>query len=221
MRRSVRRAVHIGVPGTQRGVVTILGGGVAGINAAKMAIGLGAHVNILELNEDRIRYLEDIFKNDVTVLKSNIANIEKGVTEADVLISTILTVGAKAKKIVTEDMVRQMKKGSIIIALIFIMVLSLTIIAFLTMLGGKTHLVTKQLKRQQAIYCAEMAIYSVFDRIRIGAEIPQGLTKTVPVPLYTSGSNTVFYTVPVIVTFTGSEPPYKVEARVAYDDIRM
>jgi alanine dehydrogenase len=113
--RGGRGILLSGVPGVERGVTTVIGGGVAGINAAKMAIGLGSKVNILELNEDRLRYLDDIFGDDVTVLKSNVHNLEVATAEADLVVSTILIPGAKARKIVTEDMVKNMKPGSVIV----------------------------------------------------------------------------------------------------------
>lgn len=113
--RGGRGILLSGVPGVERGVVTVLGGGVAGISAAKMAIGLGAKVNLLELNEDRLRYLDDIFGTEMSVIKSNSFNLNKCLKESDVLISTILIPGAKAAKIVTEDMVKTMKEGAVIV----------------------------------------------------------------------------------------------------------
>ncbi len=113
--RGGRGILLSGVPGVDRGHVVILGGGSAGVSAARMAIGLGARVTLLEISEDRMRYLEDIFDKSVTILKSNPLNIERVLRNADVLISTILIPGAKADKIVTEAMVQQMPKGSVII----------------------------------------------------------------------------------------------------------
>jgi len=113
--RGGRGILLSGVPGVDRGSVVVIGGGVAGVSAARMAIGLGAKVTILELDEDRLRYLEDIFDRDVTVLKSNPLNIAKSLETADAVISTILIPGAKAAKIVTEDMVKKMPEGSVIV----------------------------------------------------------------------------------------------------------
>jgi len=113
--RDGRGVLLSGVPGVQRGHVVVIGGGTAGISAAKMAIGLGARVTIVELDEDRMRYLDHIFDKEVTVLKSNPLNIEKAIQDADALISTILIPGAKAAKVVTEDMVKKMPKGSVIV----------------------------------------------------------------------------------------------------------
>lgn len=104
-----------GVPGVQRGVVTIIGGGVAGTNAAKMAIGLGASVTIIDLNPDRLRQLDDIFGADVTTLMSNPYNIAQAVKSSDVVIGAVLIPGAKAPKLVTEEMIRSMKPGSVVV----------------------------------------------------------------------------------------------------------
>lgn len=113
--RGGRGILLSGVPGVNRGHVVVLGGGTAGVSAAKMAIGLGARVTLLELDEDRMRYLDHIFDKELTVLKSNPLNIEKYLKDADALISTILIPGAKAAKIVTEDMVKNMQEGSVIV----------------------------------------------------------------------------------------------------------
>lgn len=104
-----------GVPGVQRGNVTILGGGVAGTNAAKMAIGLGAKVTIIDLNPDRLRQLDDIFGSDVTTLMSNPYNIAEAVAESDLVIGAVLIPGAKAPKLVTEDMIKSMQPGGVVV----------------------------------------------------------------------------------------------------------
>uniref|UniRef100_UPI0035B500A5 alanine dehydrogenase n=1 Tax=Neobacillus sp. TaxID=2675273 RepID=UPI0035B500A5 len=104
-----------GVPGVQRGKVTIIGGGVAGTNAAKMAIGLGAKVTIIDLNPDRLRQLDDIFGSEVTTLMSNPYNIAEAVKDSDLVIGAVLIPGAKAPKLVTEEMVKSMKKGSVVV----------------------------------------------------------------------------------------------------------
>lgn len=104
-----------GVPGVQRGKVTIVGGGVAGTNAAKMAVGLGAQVTVLDLNPERLRQLDDIFGNDVTTLISNPFNIAESVREADLVIGAVLIPGAKAPKLVTEEMVKSMKPGAVVV----------------------------------------------------------------------------------------------------------
>lgn len=104
-----------GVPGVNRGKVTIIGGGIVGTNAAKMAIGLGADVTIIDLSADRLRQLDDIFGNQIKTLMSNPMNITEAVAEADLLIGAVLIPGAKAPKLVTEEMVQSMKPGSVIV----------------------------------------------------------------------------------------------------------
>ncbi|WP_404355772.1 alanine dehydrogenase [Cytobacillus firmus] len=104
-----------GVPGVQRGKVTIIGGGVAGTNAAKMAIGLGAKVTMIDLNPDRLRQLDDIFGREVTTLISNPYNIAEAVKDSDLVIGAVLIPGAKAPKLVTEKMIKTMSPGSVIV----------------------------------------------------------------------------------------------------------
>ncbi|MEI1422789.1 alanine dehydrogenase [Bacillus cabrialesii] len=104
-----------GVPGVSRGKVTIIGGGVVGTNAAKMAVGLGADVTIIDLNADRLRQLDDIFGHQIKTLISNPVNIADAVAEADLLICAVLIPGAKAPTLVTEEMVKQMNPGSVIV----------------------------------------------------------------------------------------------------------
>jgi alanine dehydrogenase len=104
-----------GVPGVKRAKVTIIGGGVAGTNAAKMAVGLGANVTIIDLNPNRLRQLDDLFGRDVTTLMSNPYNIAEAVKESDLVIGAVLIPGAKAPKLVTEEMVESMSPGSVIV----------------------------------------------------------------------------------------------------------
>ncbi|MDQ0196503.1 alanine dehydrogenase [Paenibacillus wynnii] len=104
-----------GVPGVSRGKVSIIGGGVVGTNAAKMAIGLGADVTIVDLSAERLRQLDDIFGSQINTLISNPFNIAKAVAEADLLVGAVLIPGAKAPKLVTEEMVKSMKPGSVIV----------------------------------------------------------------------------------------------------------
>ncbi|WP_338470335.1 alanine dehydrogenase [Niallia sp. XMNu-256] len=104
-----------GVPGVERGKVTIVGGGNVGTNAAKMAIGLGADVTILDISADRLRQLDDIFGNSIKTLMSNPYNLAKCVAESDLVIGAVLIPGAKAPKLVTEEMVKSMKPGSVIV----------------------------------------------------------------------------------------------------------
>lgn len=104
-----------GVPGVERGTVTIIGGGVVGENAARMAIGMRANVNILELSPERMRELIRMFGSDVQTLASTPSNIAKAVKESDLVIGSVLIPGRKAPKLVTEDMVKAMEKGSVIV----------------------------------------------------------------------------------------------------------
>lgn len=104
-----------GVPGVSRGKVTIIGGGVAGTNAAKMAVGLGADVTVIDLSANRLRELEDIFGRDVQTLISNPFNIAKYVAQSDLVIGAVLIPGAKAPKLVTEEMVKAMLPGSVLV----------------------------------------------------------------------------------------------------------
>lgn len=104
-----------GVPGVKRGKVTIIGGGIVGTNAAKIAVGFGAEVTIIDLNANRLRELEDIFGRQVTTLVSNPFNIAEAVKESDLVVGAVLIPGAKAPKLVTEEMVKTMKPGSVVI----------------------------------------------------------------------------------------------------------
>lgn len=104
-----------GVPGVKPGKVTIIGGGVAGTNAAKMAVGLGAEVTIIDLSPERLRQLDDLFRNDVVTLMSNPLNIAEAVKESDLVIGAVLIPGAKAPKLVSEEMIQAMKPGSVIV----------------------------------------------------------------------------------------------------------
>jgi alanine dehydrogenase len=104
-----------GVPGVQPGQVTILGGGIVGTEAARMAIGMGAQVTILDVNIDRLSYLETIFGARVTYLYSNAANIETAVRSADLVIGAVLILGKRAPILVSSGLVAQMQPGSVIV----------------------------------------------------------------------------------------------------------
>lgn len=104
-----------GVPGVKRGKVTIIGGGIVGTNAAKIAVGLGAEVTIIDMSADRLRQLDDIFGAAVNTLVSNPLNIAEAVAESDLVIGAVLIPGAKAPKLVTEEMVKAMMPGSVVI----------------------------------------------------------------------------------------------------------
>lgn len=104
-----------GVPGVKRGKVTIIGGGVVGTNAARVAAGLGAEVTILEHTPRRLRELDDLFGNSVTALMSTPYSLAQEIAESDLVIGAVLIPGAKAPKLVTEEMVKAMQPGSVII----------------------------------------------------------------------------------------------------------
>ena len=104
-----------GVPGVEPAEVVILGGGVVGTNAAKMAAGLGAHVTILDLNLNRLRELDDFMPKNVATVASNPENIRKYIKMADLLVGAVLIPGAKAPKLVTRDMLKMMKPGAVIV----------------------------------------------------------------------------------------------------------
>ena len=104
-----------GVSGVASGQVVIVGGGIVGTNAAKMAVGLGARVTIIDLSIDRLRYLDDIFGGRVTTVMSNSFNIAEWVEKADLLISSVLVPGARTPILVKEEMVKKMRPGSVIV----------------------------------------------------------------------------------------------------------
>jgi len=102
-----------GVPGVPPANVVILGGGIVGTNAAKMAIGLGARVTIIDLDADRLRFLDDIFFGQIETLMSNPFNIQDSVAKADLLIGAVLIFGAEAPKLVSRSMIASMKPGAV------------------------------------------------------------------------------------------------------------
>jgi len=104
-----------GVPGVLPGEVVIIGGGTVGINAAKMAAGLGAHVTILDINIDRLRYLNDVMPSNVDTIYSNESNMRKVVAKADLLVGAVLIPGAEAPHLVSREMVASMKPRSVIV----------------------------------------------------------------------------------------------------------
>jgi alanine dehydrogenase len=104
-----------GVPGVPPGNVCIIGGGIVGTNAAKIALGMGAKVTLIDLNLNRLRELDDIFNGRVFTVASNSYNIERAVREADLVIGGVLIPGAAAPKIVTKGMVAKMKKGAVVV----------------------------------------------------------------------------------------------------------
>lgn len=104
-----------GVPGVPPAEVIIIGGGIVGTSAARIALGMGASVVIIERSAERMRYIDDTFGGRIQTLMSNPNNIRSAVQKADLLIGAVLIPGARAPKLVTEDMVRLMKKGSVIV----------------------------------------------------------------------------------------------------------
>ncbi|BAY99106.1 alanine dehydrogenase [Tolypothrix tenuis PCC 7101] len=104
-----------GVPGVKPGKVVILGGGVVGTEAARMAVGMGAIVQILDVNVERLSYLETLFGSRVELLYSNSAHIEAAVKEADLLIGAVLVPGRRAPILVSRELVQKMRPGSVIV----------------------------------------------------------------------------------------------------------
>ena len=104
-----------GVPGVAPGRVVIVGGGVVGYNAAVIALGLGAQVTILERSIDRMRHLEEVLSGRVTLLMSSSLQIEASVTDADLVIGAVLIPGAVAPKLVTGEMIAEMKDGAVVV----------------------------------------------------------------------------------------------------------
>lgn len=104
-----------GVPGVKPGKVVILGGGVVGTEAAKIAVGMGAAVQILDVNVERLSYLENLFGSRVELLYSNSAHIQAAIKEADLLIGAVLVPGRRAPILVSREFVQQMRPGSVIV----------------------------------------------------------------------------------------------------------
>ena len=104
-----------GVPGVSPGKVVILGGGVVGTEAAKIAVGMGARVQIVDINVERLSYLESLFGSRVELLYSTAAQVEQAVVDADLLIGAVLVVGRKAPVLVSRELVARMRSGSVIV----------------------------------------------------------------------------------------------------------
>lgn len=104
-----------GVPGVKKGRVTIIGGGVSGTEAAKIAVGLRADVTILDLDPKRLKQLSELFGNDVQTLMSTKVNIANSVAESDLVIGAVLIPGAATPKLVTEEMIKSMNDGGVVI----------------------------------------------------------------------------------------------------------
>jgi alanine dehydrogenase len=110
-----RGALLSGVPGVPPGDVAIVGGGVVGLNAAKVAVGLGAHVVVIDSNLDRLRSLDDIFRGELTTLASNHHNLLAAMRRADIVIGAVLIPGGSAPKLITRSMLKVMKDRSVIV----------------------------------------------------------------------------------------------------------
>ena len=104
-----------GVPGTRRGRVVILGGGIVGSNAARIAVGMGAHVTVLDIDHERMAYLEDVFQGEIETLYSNPHNIEEQVQRADLVVGAVLVTGARAPTLIDESLVRAMEPGTVVV----------------------------------------------------------------------------------------------------------
>jgi len=104
-----------GVPGVKPANVAIIGGGTVGLNAAKIALGMGAHTSVLDVSPERLRYLSDILHGNLTLLISNTENVENVVAAADLLIGALLVPGAMTRKLVSRSMISKMRKGSVVV----------------------------------------------------------------------------------------------------------
>jgi alanine dehydrogenase len=104
-----------GVPGVRPGSVVIIGGGVVGTNAAQVALGLGARVTLIDINIERLRYLDQVLRGNLSTIASNRRNIAEAVRRAEVLIGAVLIPGAKAPILVSEDMIASMAPGSVVL----------------------------------------------------------------------------------------------------------
>src|SRR5205085_3678598 len=104
-----------GVPGVPAARIVIIGGGVVGTNAAKIAVGMGAQVTIVDKNLDRLRELDDIFLSKISTLASSAYAIHGAISEADLIIGGVLVPGAAAPKLVTREMLKDVSKGSVIV----------------------------------------------------------------------------------------------------------
>ena len=104
-----------GVPGVDPGTVVIIGGGIVGTNAAKMACGLGAKVYILDMNLERLRYLSDVMPSNCFLLMSKPTTVRRLIKEADVVVGAVLIPGAKAPRLITRTMLKTMKRGAVLV----------------------------------------------------------------------------------------------------------
>lgn len=114
-KKSGRGVLLSGVAGVRPGRVVILGGGVSGINAAQVALGMGANVTVLDSDHTRLEYLDQVLHGRLITLMSNYENIEKSILMADLVIGAVLLPGSSAPKLISQSLVRHMKKGSVLI----------------------------------------------------------------------------------------------------------
>jgi alanine dehydrogenase len=110
-----RGALLGGVPGTYASKVVVIGGGVSGLHAAQIAVGMGAHVTILDRNIARLRHIDEIYQGRIQTVASNAFEIERAVLDADLVIGAVLVTGAKAPKLVSNELVSRMKPGSVLV----------------------------------------------------------------------------------------------------------
>ena len=104
-----------GVPGVPRGRVVVIGAGIVGTAAVRMAVGLGAELTVLDIDQRRLSHLYDIYHGGISTLYSNVVNLEQSVLEADIVIGAVLVPGARAPVLVTRELVSQMKRGSVVV----------------------------------------------------------------------------------------------------------
>jgi alanine dehydrogenase len=104
-----------GIPGVAPANVVIMGGGVVGHNSTRMAVGLGAHVTIIDKNLDRLRQLDDIYSSQVVTLASNMFTVRESLRHADLVVGAVLIPGASAPKIIRREMLKHMKRGSVLV----------------------------------------------------------------------------------------------------------
>ncbi|MBK1785759.1 alanine dehydrogenase [Prauserella cavernicola] len=104
-----------GIPGVHPARVVVIGGGVAGLNAARVALGLGADVEVLDTNVDRLRQIDRDFAGRIRTVTSNALSLDEAVVEADLVVGAVLVAGAKAPKLVSNDLVSRMKPGSVLV----------------------------------------------------------------------------------------------------------
>ncbi len=104
-----------GVPGVKPAKVVVIGGGIVGRNAAKMALGMGADVTIMDIKQSKMRYIDDIFQGRMKTIMSNHAHVAEEVRDADVVVGAVLIPGAKAPNLVTEEMIKTMGEGSVVV----------------------------------------------------------------------------------------------------------